>query len=107
MYMPFTKKTKNNSVTEEVEPDGDNTECIYDIMKQIDATCEALRDYCFEAPRSDTPPLRHVTREGEADDCDELSEEDVQRIIARMKASADTTEVAVAQTSSVWDNMFE
>jgi hypothetical protein len=24
-----------------------------------------------------------------------------------MKASADTTEVAVAQTSSVWDNMFE
>ena len=33
-------------------------------------------------------------------------EEGVQRMIGRMKASTETTEVAVAQTS-VWDNMFE
>ena len=53
-------------------------------MKQIDATCEALRSYCFEVPQSDAPPLRHIPREVEVDDCDALSEGDVQGIIGRM-----------------------
>ena len=67
--MPFTKKTKSKPVTEETEANGDNTESVYDLMKQIDVTCEALHNYCFEAPQSDASPLsRHIPREVEADD---------------------------------------
>ena len=104
-YMVFTKKATETPI-EETPQAPETEESVYDVMKQIDMVCEALRRYCPEHA-----PMAAVEEE---DICDE----DVALIINRMKASAEAgkeTEVQVntavnmeaLQNITVWDNMFE
>ena len=104
--MVFTKKT-TETPKEETPQAPETEECVYDVMKQIDMVCEALRRYCPEhAPMA-------AGEEGE-DICDE----DVALIINRMKESAEAGRETEAQVNTsvnmealqnitVWDNMFE
>ena len=101
--MVFTKKTTD---PKEEETAG-TEESVYDVMKQIDMVCEALRRYCPEHA-----PMAAV--EEEEDICDE----DVALIINRMKESVEAGRETEAQVNTavnmealqnitVWDNMFE
>ena len=99
-YMVFTKKTTETPKEEET---AETEESVYDVMKQIDMVCEALRRYCPEHA-----PMAAV--EEEEDICDE----DVALIINRMKESAETgaqvntaVNMEALQNITVWDNMFE
>jgi len=101
-YMVFTKKA-TETPKEETPHALETEECVYDVMKQIDMVCEALRRYCPD----------HAVEEDE-DICDE----DVAIIINRMKASAEAERERGAQVNTavnfealqnitVCDNMFE
>jgi hypothetical protein len=104
--MVFTKKA-TETPKEETPQALETEECVYDVMKQIDMVCEALRRYCPEHA-----PMAAV------EDEDDICDEDVALITNRMKASAEAERETGAQVNTavnlealenitVWDNMFE